>query len=177
MNRKVYLAGPITGCSYNGCTDWREYAKNELALVGIDGFSPLRAKEYLASMEAMPHTSTLNVMSSAKAINVRDHYDCMSSDVILVNFLDAPVVSIGTVMEVAWGFAYRKPTVICMEETGNIHNHPMIRESGGFFVNTLEEGIHVVKAILMPSPTASVPSIQPPPSAFVSKSEPHVWVN
>ncbi len=43
----VYLAGPISGCSYEGCTDWREQVIRDLAQAGIKGLSPMRAKEYL----------------------------------------------------------------------------------------------------------------------------------
>jgi hypothetical protein len=35
--KQVYLAGPITGQSFKGCTDWRNYAKVELESVGLIG--------------------------------------------------------------------------------------------------------------------------------------------
>jgi NTP pyrophosphatase (non-canonical NTP hydrolase) len=31
VNTTVYLAGPISGCSYDGCTEWRTFAKERLA--------------------------------------------------------------------------------------------------------------------------------------------------
>ncbi len=51
MTHTVYLAGPIAGCSYAGCTDWREYAIGALLDAGIKGLSPMRAKEYLKDVE------------------------------------------------------------------------------------------------------------------------------
>jgi hypothetical protein len=83
----------------------------------------------------------------------------MRADVLLVNLLGAERVSIGTVMEIAWADAVRVPVVLVMEPSaeentglvpskGNVHEHAMIRECVGFRVQTLDEGLNVVKAIL-----------------------------
>ena len=53
MQKRVYLAGPIRGCSYDNATDWREYAIKELAKDGIIGVSPMRAKEFLRGIERL----------------------------------------------------------------------------------------------------------------------------
>lgn len=46
--KKVYLAGPISGQSYDGATSWREEAKEELSSWSdIIGYSPMRGKTYL----------------------------------------------------------------------------------------------------------------------------------
>jgi nucleoside 2-deoxyribosyltransferase len=153
---KVYLAGGITGMTFNGCNNWREYAIRNLAEANIHGYNPLRAKDYLrsvneqSSFQAMQKTYDGFVMSTAKGINTRDHWDVKTSDVVLVNLLEAKVVSIGTVMEIAWAHAYRKPTVLVMESENNLHDHPMIRESVGFILPDLDEALHIVKAILLP---------------------------
>ena len=44
MEKSVYLGGAIRGLSYEEITDWREYAKQELAKHGITGISPMRGK-------------------------------------------------------------------------------------------------------------------------------------
>lgn len=153
---KVYLAGGITGMTFNGCNNWREYAIRVLAEHNIHGYNPLRAKDYLkavneqAGLRAMQKTYDGFVMSTAKGITTRDHWDVMTSDVVLVNLADAKVVSIGTVMEIAWAHAYRKPTVMVMENEGNLHDHPMIRESVGFILPDLDEALHLIKAMLLP---------------------------
>ncbi len=151
--KKVYLAGAIAGTTYGECNDWREYAAGVLRRWGIDGYSPLRSKQFLASQERMPLVGDRlpggNVMSSAKGINLRDHNDCLTADAILVNLLGTRVASIGTVMEIAWGFAYRKPSVVVLDEN-NIHHHPMIHESAGLIVETLDEGLEVIRTLLLP---------------------------
>jgi len=42
MQPRVYLAGPITGLTYNGATTWREDARSYLAAKGITAYSPMR---------------------------------------------------------------------------------------------------------------------------------------
>lgn len=154
--RTVYLAGPITGLTFDGCTDWRDHAVQSLASVGIKGLSPMRAKEYLRSAGVLPalknakedyEYSKYGVMSTSRGIMTRDFFDATRCDVLLVNFLGAKLVSMGTVMEIAWAYQRRTPIVAAMEP-GNIHEHGMVNEAIGFRVSTLDEAINVVKGIL-----------------------------
>lgn len=161
MSKTVYLAGPITGLSYEGCTDWREYAIKSLQHAGITGLSPMRAKDYLQSENIVGDSYENTVLSCSRGITTRDRWDTTRCDVVLANFLGAERVSIGTVMELAWADAARTPIIVVMEPTveandglkpsvGNVHEHSMIREVTGFRVETLEEGLNVAKAILTP---------------------------
>jgi nucleoside 2-deoxyribosyltransferase len=147
---KVYLAGPITGCSYEGCTDWREYAIKELDTVGITGLSPMRAKDYLQRERIVGDCYDDKVLSSARGIITRDRWDTTRCDAILVNLLGAEQVSIGTIIELAWADLSRTPSIVVMEPDQNVHEHSMVREMIGFRVETLEEGLNVAKSILLP---------------------------
>ncbi len=159
--KRVYLAGPITGLSFEGCTDWREYAIKELSTVGITGLSPLRATDYLQGESIIEDSYENTALSSSRGIITRDRWDTTRCDVILVNFLGAARVSIGTIMELAWADLSRIPSIVVMEPSqfeatgttpsvGNVHEHAMIREATGFRVETLEEGLNIAKAILLP---------------------------
>jgi len=152
MRPLVYLAGPISGRSFNGCTEWRHVAAVDLALAGIKAVSPMRGKEYLSHLEAISSDGReyahLGVLSLPRGVMTRDRFDATRCDVLLVNLLGADRVSIGTVMEIAWADARRTPVVCVMEEQGNPHEHMMINEALGFRLPTLEEGLHVVKSIL-----------------------------
>lgn len=172
MSKKVYLAGPITGLSYGETTDWREYVKDKLhqqILVSrptefydtwsykdspIEAYSPMRAKEYLYREQVIKDNYDYNpadVLSTAKGITTRDRWDCMTCDLLFVNFLGATKVSIGTVLEIAWADSKRTPIVMAIESDGsNIHEHAMINECVGFRVDNLDAGIHVMKSILLP---------------------------
>lgn len=149
MRPTVYLSGPITGLTYVGATDWRDYAKAVLA-PEIDGLSPMRAKDYLAGEQALAAAGySEKALSCAKGITTRDRYDTTRADLMLVNLLGAERVSIGTMIEFGWADAARVPIVLVMGD-GNPHDHAMVREMAGFIVPTLDEGLDIVKAILVP---------------------------
>lgn len=148
----VYLAGPITGLTFDGAEDWRAAARRDLAVHGIKAVSPLRAKDYLRQV-AGPLSGTgeeyahLGVLSLPRGVMTRDRYDATRCNALLVNLLGATRVSIGTVMEIAWADLRRTPIVVAIEPSGNPHEHMMIAEAIGFRVPTLDGALHVVKAI------------------------------
>ena len=148
----VYLAGPITGLDYAGATDWREYAIAELAKGGIKGLSPMRAKNFLANVTAFEANcdgyGSLNALATNRGIMTRDRFDATRCDVLLVNFLGAKRVSVGTAMEIAWADLARIPIVCAMEPEGNPHDHGMINEALGYRVTSLDEAIAITRAIL-----------------------------
>ena len=149
--KKCYLAGPIARKTYDESEQWRDYVKERLP-EEIKCYSPLRAKQFLRDhglIGVTQDTYDENPLATAKGIMTRDHFDCFTSDLILCNLLGATSVSIGTVIEIAFSYAYRKPLVVCIEK-GNIHNHPMIREATGYSCDNLDEAIHIVKSILLP---------------------------
>lgn len=177
MSRKprVYLAGPITGLSYDGATDWRQAMKVSLGTLGIDGFSPLRAKDYLkdeTSIDGSPSAyQRKHPLSSPKGIVTRDREDVRRADVVLMNLLGATRVSVGTMIELGWADAFRVPVVVVMEgatqyevgpaagagtdvkavgEVANPHAHAMVDQIAGYIVGTLGEALIVVKALVLP---------------------------
>ncbi len=150
--KKLYLAGPITSLTYEECTAWRDVVSRELTPCGIECYSPLRFKEFLAGkgeLLAMGHPT--KALSTPRGIMTRDHNDVYTCDAMLVNLLGARIPSIGTIAEVAWSFAYKKPCVVVMEPEGNPHQHVFITEAAGYIVPTLEEAIHIAKSILLPA--------------------------
>jgi nucleoside 2-deoxyribosyltransferase len=150
MNKTVYLAGGITGLTFDEAVGWREEAEKKLAKYGVEVISPLRGKKYLkeiAGENTLKDHYENKAMSTSKAITCRDRNDVMRSGALLVNFLKCPRVSIGTVMEIAWADIFRVPTVVVMERD-NLHRHSMILESVGFVTEDLDEGIDLIGRIL-----------------------------
>lgn len=144
---KIYLAGPITGLSWDGATDWRKFVKENIN-ESIQTLSPLRGKEFLKKAKTISDNYSEMPLASIKGINTRDYNDVRTCDALLVNFLDSQNVSIGTVMEIAWARAFNKP-VVCVMEADNIHNHSMLNYACGYIINTLEEGIKIIESILL----------------------------
>ena len=152
MNPKVYLAGPIMGCNYEECTAWRSVAKAWLAKHGIDGYSPMRGKEFLRNEPRISEGNDYDdlPLAAPSGITSRDFRDCTTSDAILVNVLGAKKPSIGTIMEIAWAHAYRVPIVLVMETTGNPNDHVFVRHFANYRVTTLDEALLILAATILP---------------------------
>ncbi len=145
--KTVYLGGPITGCTYGGCTDWRLHLKSIFAVDGITALDPMRSKTFLAGKASIGNNYR-HPLASPRGIMTRDHWDCTRCDVVLVNLLGAKTVSIGTVMEIAWAWTHGSPVVVAMETFGNPHDHAMIQEAIGFRVEKLEDAVDIVVSLL-----------------------------
>ena len=79
----------------------------------------------------------------------RDFHDATTCDVILANLSiphDKP--SLGTVMELAWGFQNQKLVVAIDSEKHNYRVHPMIREAVGFWAKDMDEALAIIERLL-----------------------------
>ncbi len=147
---KIYLAGPIAGCTYDDAQAWRTFVANELDCFGVKCFSPLRGKEFLRDVGVITISTYNEALASDEGIVTRDRHDVRTSDLMLVNLRDAPRVSVGTPVEYGWADAFGIPVITVMEKEGSLYDHPFIRGLSGYRVETLEEGIELVKAVLLP---------------------------
>jgi nucleoside 2-deoxyribosyltransferase len=145
---KVYLAGPISGLTYDNGQGWREFVCTRLAERNIEGFSPLRAKGYLKTKGVIEQGYEDTPLSTDHGITTRDRWDVQTADAVLFNLLGAERVSIGTMIEYGWADARRLPIITVIEPKGNIHEHPMLRDVTGFRVATIEEAIEILDRIL-----------------------------
>lgn len=139
--RYAYLAGPMTGLSYAAANGWRVVVRNAL-LPRIECLSPLRGiteAQYAAQDAAACQRDFL-----------RDFNDVRCCDLVFVNLLGSTRVSQGTIYEVAWAYAFRKPVVVAIENEGNPHDHPFLIHSQPHFAFTLEEAMEVTRSILLP---------------------------
>lgn len=153
---KVYLSGPIDGLNYGETTKWRDYVGGLLDKAGIEVRDPMRQRVYKNAHDRVTADRPLDEvvitihssMNSDRGITVRDHKDTITADLLFVNLLDARKVSLGTVAEVAWAYDRRIPTVVVMEDSGNHHEHPMLREMISYRVSTLDDGVRVALSVL-----------------------------
>jgi hypothetical protein len=164
----VYTAGPITGLSFAGCTEWRAGVAKELATKGIKAVSPMRGKEYLEKFDSISADGTdyahMSPLSLPKGVVVRDHWDVIRCKVLFVNLLQRHIepakriVSIGTVAEIAWKWHVQGPIVLVMEKDGweedgkviyNNHRHMFVTEMATYQVETLDAGMRITEAIML----------------------------
>lgn len=149
MNKKqlVYLAGPITDYSYADATGWRNDVIKQFP-DWIQGVSPLRKKEYLQGEKSIALDYPDVPLSCGRGIFTRDKFDVYRADLIFANLLGMTRPSIGTIMEITWANALNKPVVVVMEDSGNAHEHPMLKECIGFRLNNLKDAIDITIAVL-----------------------------
>jgi nucleoside 2-deoxyribosyltransferase len=148
MRQRVYLAGPISGLSYEQATLWRAVAANWLEDFGITCYSPMRGKKHLALVGQIEHDYPEDVLTTQRGIMCRDHNDVARADLVLANLRGVSRVSVGTVMELAWAFERGTPVVAILEAEGNPHDHPMVREAIDYRVTSLEHALEVTRSIL-----------------------------
>lgn len=145
---RVYLAGPITGLSYKEVVGWRKKAYHKIEEWGHVALSPMRGKEYLKDeQEINAMYEDDKPMSTTQGIYGRDSFDVQHCDVLFVNLIGTERVSIGTVMEIQMGRDYGKYVLLVMEK-GNIHEHPFVLEASSIRVESIEEGLRVLKHLL-----------------------------
>ena len=101
---RVYLCGPIFGCSDSESKDWRALVKGELG-----GF------DHLKIIDPMRRDYRGKEEESWREIVELDKIDVASCDVILVNY-DHKKVSFGTAMEVLYAFERGKRVIVVHEE-------------------------------------------------------------
>lgn len=159
VNKTIYLAGGISGLTYDEATEWRFATKAALEPLGIKCLSPMRAAVHLRNnqglltdceivdgMEQSQYAAL--TMSTPKGVVTRDKFDCTNCDMLIVNLLKAKRVSIGTMVELGWASMRNIPIVLVMETENNVHDHAFVKESATFRTDSIEEAIEIAKAIL-----------------------------
>lgn len=128
---KVYLAGPMEGCSDDEMLVWRRAATlsfNE----GIKAISPVRIDSKFTT-----------------AIITQNQYDVKECDVTLA-YLPKSIsdrrCSYGTICEIAWAHAQNKPVVIVSDDP-YVHDHPVIQEIGVHF-DELNPAVEYINQLL-----------------------------
>ena len=147
LRPKIYLAGPMSGLTYEGASSWRDWfvqnGKSRFQFI-----SPLRGKEDLMFMDEEFTSHTYDtVLSNSRAVATRDRWDVTRADAVVVNVLAATKVSIGTMIEMGWADEARVPVVLVMEEEGNLHDHTIVRHIAGFQVENLLEALDTLRVL------------------------------
>lgn len=147
MSRKaIFLAGPLTGISYNDALEWRKYVERRLP-PDVIAFSALRGKAYVERETVLKDAYPDHLLSTPQGTITRDRFDVSRCDALFVNFLKADRVSIGTIMEMAWADAWRIPIILAMEN-GNIHDHAFVRQVAAFITDDLDEAIRTAANVV-----------------------------
>lgn len=143
--KKIYLAGPITGLTYKGAQDWRDSVKVELEQIpGVSAYTPLRLKEFLDDDKIIDGSEM-----SRNWIVARDRWDVSTADIVLVNFAGAGWASVGTVSELTQAAAQPHTFTIVVlptsEKGTNPHHHIFVYHLADALVEDLDEAVELIK--------------------------------
>lgn len=141
---KVYLCGPITGQTAAAARNWR--ADVTTALDGVAAcIDPTRDMPDFTRHNKKP--LTFERFQHGKRTVARDRFDVGRSDIVLCCFLGSEKVSIGSVGEIFWADAMRRPVIIVREDN-NIHNHDMLNEIAGWIFSEMGPAIEQVRRLI-----------------------------
>lgn len=126
--KRVYLCGPIAGLTATDAKlGWRQIIASMLS-PDIHAVSPMRAEPDTASGEKLsyrPEAYASHPMLTADAITARDRFDVMRCDMVVAN-LTGGKISMGSMIELGWADAYRKPVVAILTPE-DVHWHVMVQ--------------------------------------------------
>lgn len=115
---KVYLCGPINGCTDSECKDWRSEA----------------LKQFPNAIDPMVRDCRGREDECVKEIVELDKLDVLNADAILVNY-DRP--SVGTAMEILYAWMHHKPVVVVAAQGTRIS--PWLRYHSTVIVHSFSE--------------------------------------
>jgi nucleoside 2-deoxyribosyltransferase len=170
--KTVYLAGPITGLTFEGAEDWRQVMRQRFAqLPDVKALSPLRGKGYLKGAGVLGHGdySHVHPLSSDVGIVTRDLNDVRHADVVIANVLGADIASPGTCIEIGAAYEHHIPVILVIEPEGNPHDRHMVRGAIGYRVDNLDDAWAIAATVLgydvtivLPEPKAETVGETPP---------------
>lgn len=144
----VYLAGPIMGCSIGEANDWRKYVDQAFREYRIVGISPLRCEPSIDGEYKIAYEDPK--FGTARAIGSKNMFDTANCDLVLA-YLPSPPPgkwpSLGTVGEIAWAHALRKPVIVVTNDPV-LKQHPIINYCANWMLDTLDEAIEVCIGLL-----------------------------
>lgn len=127
-NRYIYLGGPISGLTYAQAHFWRSPESTFCKMLVNDGWeplSPMRGKEEFR----MDGVLAADFDGGGEAVK-RDLADIRKSECVLFNFVsESDKPSIGSLIELGFAYAERKPIIVVTEDRqyDHVFLHFMVR--------------------------------------------------
>lgn len=145
----IYLAGPMTGLTYEEISTWRNKADKFLRHVGWHVLSPVTDKmatDHPINDDAKRDTEHRPIVRTSSAFVSQDIFYVKHSDAILANFTGAKKVSLGTIWELGVADALGK-MIVSVIEPGSVHDHSFVRRRSSLFVPTMDEALEYLSII------------------------------
>lgn len=143
----VYLAGPIAGLDKDAANNWRDDVSKQLFDISdgsIVGVSPLRCEP--PNLDGL-YDDQLSIeartdwFATSRCINAKNWLDTVKCDAILAYFpksLCENRPSYGTIIEMGWAIALRKPLFVCSDDQYLV-KHPLIDQNASYVGEDLND--------------------------------------
>ena len=146
IQSRVYLVGPISGCTYEEATNWRRLVTEVLKAKNHLVFDPMSGKEELKQEEKIVLAYEEHLMAKADHIFLADLHRVRQSDVLFCNLLDIKGFTVGSLFEIGFGYALNKAIIVIANDK-MITDHPFIKNSA-FVASSVEEGLTILDRIM-----------------------------
>ena len=143
---KIYCCKPISGRTAEEVFEYYEEMERTLSDYGYKVLSPLHGKDVLRTEKEFRATDYRHPVATNHAIFERDRWMVKQADVVYANMLDTKMVSIGSMMEMAWAFDSGKHVVLAIEP-GNIHQHAFVLEAAHVVWESEESALAYLKSL------------------------------
>lgn len=135
---KIYIAGSISGKDIEEVKEYFSETSWLLRSFGYEVLSPMTGKGKLRTDAKYRAKDYRHPIATNRAIIGRDRWMVGQCDILYCNLYGADHASIGSMMELAWGYELRKHIVVVMEEE-NIHQHAFVLQAADIIFPTPEE--------------------------------------
>jgi Nucleoside 2-deoxyribosyltransferase len=137
----IYLTGPITGVDLTLSDGWRRRLENELGAVAAI-FDPVKEGAVHEPLyRSAGATARLPMREFGEALAERNKAAIQTCDLLYANLKGATGISLGSVGEIFWADAFRKPILIVRDEFNNPHDHLLLNAIATWTFFTLEDSV------------------------------------
>ncbi len=143
---KIYMVHPISGLTADQVFDYYQTNQALLESYGYDVLTPMYGKKQLRCEKEFRAADYKLPCTTNHAIFDRDHWMVEQADILFANLSAAKQVSIGSMMELAWGKHLHKHIVLVMPEE-NVHRHAFVLEAASVIFTTHEEAMDYLEQL------------------------------
>ena len=145
----IYCAHPISGQTWDQVCEYYNKTKEILLELGYNVLHPMTGKSDIRVEinQRFQPTDFKSPFASNHSIFERDKWMVSNADIVYLNLTGAKIVSIGSMMELAWASLLGKYTIVVMDEE-NIHKHAFVLEAADIVLNNEKEVFNYLKKLI-----------------------------
>lgn len=146
---KVYLSGPITGRNPRAIRSGRKYIETRLSkFAEVVDPAKYHIDNTVAFRNEPAPNEELRRLAHGRLVVERNKRLVSSCDALVADLLDCGErVSIGTVCEISWAFAYSVFIAVIREERFNVHDHAMLNAMASVVCTSRPAAIKVLEQL------------------------------